>query len=801
VLHPDNPDVVWVAASGHLYSPNDERGVYRTDDGGRTWQQTLYLDEHTGAIDLIIDPTNPNILYAAMWHRSRTAWNFIESGATSGIYKSIDGGRTWSSISGPESGFPVGEGVGRIGLDIYPDDPRILFAVVDNQASRPDDDQALAVVGDETGVLSRDSLREMTVEDFLALDVARVEVYLRDNGFPDRYTGELVVRGVRAGDYPPQALAEYLDDANARLFDTDVIGAEVYRSDDAGASWHRTHAAYLDDLFYTYGYYFGEIRVTPSNPDRIYVLGVPLIASSDGGKTFASIGGDNVHADHQALWVSASRPGHLIDGNDGGINISFDDGQHWVNANAPAVGQFYAIGVDDATPYNVYGGLQDNGVWYGPSTYAASPKWWMRGEYPYKPLLGGDGMQVEVDTRTNDIVYTGSQFGFYSRIEMATGARTRLRPTHDLGERPLRFNWQTPIHLSRHNQDILYMGSNKLHRSLNRGDEWETLSGDLTHGGRTGDVPYGTLTSIDESPIRFGVLYVGSDDGLVHRSPDGGATWARISDILPRGLWVSRVEASHHDERRVYVSLNGYRFDDFTPYVYRSDNAGVTWQRIGEDLPAEPVNVVIEDAVNEDVLYVGTDHGLYVSLDGGASFMAMKAGLPHAPVHDLKMQEREQELVVGTHGRSIYIASVAHLRQLRGPLLQEKLHLFPVDAVRHSAEWGMSGSMWSEPEVPEIMLWFYSQTAGDAVVRILNSDEEELNRWETAADAGLNAVVYNLSLSPEMTTRLAADEAADWPGASDDGKAYLRPGTYIVEVARDGVTARESLMLVTSALR
>ncbi|MEZ4698944.1 MAG: glycosyl hydrolase [Rhodothermales bacterium] len=801
VLHPTDPNTLWVAASGHLYSPNAERGVYRSDDGGATWTRTLFIDDTTGAIDLAVDPGNPEVLYAAMWHRTRSAWDFVEGGATSGIYKSIDGGKTWTLASGAGSGFPGGEGIGRIGLAVYPDNPRIVYAVVDNQTRRPADEEAEAEA--EAG-LTRDALRDMSRDAFLELEADSVDAYLRDNGFPERYTGESVLEEVRDGVYLPRALVEYLEDANAQLFDTDVTGAEVYRSDDAGASWRRTHDAYIDDLFYTYGYYFGEIRVAPHDADRIYVLGVPLIASSDGGKTFEAIHGDNVHSDHQALWVSPTRPGHLLNGNDGGVNISFDDGKNWVNANTPAVGQFYAITVDDARPYNVYGGLQDNGVWVGPSTYEASLRWRMRGEYPYKSLLGGDGMQVQVDTRTNDIVYTGSQFGFYSRIERSTGKRARLRPTHVLGERPLRFNWQTPILLSRHNQDILYMGSNKLHRSLNQGDDWTTISGDLTLGGKPGDVPYGTLTTIDESPLQFGLLYTGSDDGLVYRSPDGGVTWTRISDGLPQGLWVSRVEASHHDKNRVYVSLNGYRYDDFTPYVYRSDDAGATWRRLGSALPAEAVNVVLEDAVNPDLLYVGTDHSLYVSLDGGATFMAMNRGIPHAPVHDLAVQEREQELVVGTHGRSLYVGSLAHIRQLREPLLEEEVHLFAVEGVTASDRWGQSFSMWSEPSEPEIRLGYYSREAGPATIRILGEADEELAVLRDEAEAGLNYPVYDASIAPETVERWAREapsEGEERPTASDNGKTYLPAGTYTVEVARAGATARGSLKIAAPNAR
>ncbi|MDX1547873.1 MAG: glycosyl hydrolase, partial [Rhodothermales bacterium] len=609
LIHPDDPNTVWVAALGALYASSPHRGVYRTTDGGETWTQTLFVDDDTGVVDLVLDPSNPDVLYAASWHRERRAWNFVEGGEGSGIWKSEDGGRTWTRLTTEGSGFPAGPHVGRIGLAIHPSG--VLYALLDNQARRPDDDEE----DEDAPVLTRDALRTMSKEQVLAVAEEDLEAYLRENGFPAAYTAQSVLEMIRNDEIAPVALVEYLEDANQQLFDTPVIGPEVYRSDDGGATWTRTHDDFIDGLYYSYGYYFGEIRVAPDDARRIYIMGVPILKSEDGGQTFASINEPNVHVDHHALWVSPSRPGHLVNGNDGGLNISYDDGATWYKANTPSVGQFYAVQVDDADPYHVYGGLQDNGVWDGPHTYRHSVGWHGSGDYPYDRLLGGDGMQVEIDTRSNDVVYTGFQFGNYFRIEKGTGVRSAIKPSHELGERPLRFNWQSPIHLSRHNQDILYFGSNKVHRSFDRGETWETLSDDLTQGGRPGDVPYGTLTSLDESPLRFGVLYAGSDDGLVHVTRDAGASWQRISDGLPQDLWVSRVEASHHDPARVYVALNGYRWDHFDAYVYRSDDYGQSWTRLGTDLPAEPVNVVLEDPHNPDLLFVGTDHALYASLD------------------------------------------------------------------------------------------------------------------------------------------------------------------------------------------
>lgn len=798
VLHPDDPNTVWVAALGHLYSLNDERGVYKTTDGGKSWKRTLFIDDTTGVIDLAIDPSDPQVLYAAAWHRLRMAWNFVESGRGSGVYKSTDGGESWKLLTTQESGFPTGEGVGRIGLAIYPGDPNILYASVDNQYRRPKEPS------EETGVLARDSLRTMSREQFLQLSDEVINDYLDHYNFPEKYTADSVKKLVREGKIEPIALVDYVEDANRLLFDTPVVGAEVYRSDDGGKSWRKTHEDYLDGVYFSYGYYFGEIRVAADNPDRIYLLGVPLIQSEDGGKTFTSIMDDNVHADHHALWLNPNKPGHLINGNDGGVNISYDDGKSWFKANTPAVGQFYAVAIDMETPYNVYGGLQDNGVWMGPSTYKASTAWHASGQYPYKRLYGGDGMQVQVDFRDNNTVYTGSQFGAYARIDKRSGQRKSIRPRHELGERPLRFNWQTPILLSRHNQDIVYLGANKLFRSLDKGDSFRPISGDLTRGGRKGDVPYGTLTTISESPLVFGLLYTGSDDGLVHVSRDGGFSWQRISDKLPQNLWVSRVVASAHDSATVYVALNGYRYDDFTPYLYRSRDYGNTWKDLSGTLPEEPINVITEDPINANILYIGTDHGLYVTLDGGDSFMGMMHGLPHAPVHDLVVHRRDRDLVIGTHGRSIYIANIEHVQQLTGEVLAKSLHLFPIKEVQHSENWGRRFGFF-DPEDPDVEIVFYVNRDMQTTLRIKTEAGLVLRELADTSEHGLNYVHYDLTIDSAKTSAYEAElreaEAGRSPSsfkklkAADNGKFYLQPGTYTVEVAANGITAAEKLVI------
>lgn len=659
-LHPTDPNTAWVAALGHLYSPNKERGVYKTTDGGKTWKLTLAIDENTGAVDLEMNHDKPNELYAAMWYRTRRAWNFEEGGKTSGIYKSTDGGETWKLVTGPVSGFATGDGIGRIGLSMAWTNTNTIYAIVDNQNKK----EGGAARPTSTGMTIRD-FKGLSKDQFLQLDEKRVDSFLRNNRFPAEYNFSKIKEKVGKDEFKPSVIYDYLKGPNDDLLDaSNIIGCEIYRSDDGGATWKKTNTKDLPNMYSTYGYYFGKVFVSPTNIDKIVITGVPIMMSVDGGKTFTNIDGDNVHSDHHFVWMNYKRDSHMIIGNDGGVNITYDDGKNWYKANSIPVGQFYSVFVDEARPYNVYGGLQDNGVWYGPSTNRESSGWHDNGNYAFKMIGGGDGMQVQVDTRDNNTFYAGSQFGSYFRNNKQGTQRLPIRPRHQLGETPLRFNWETPIWLSKHNQDIFYIGSNRVHRSFNKAENLQNVSPDLTKGGITGDVPFGTLTCLIESPIRFGLLYTGSDDGLVHVSKDGGYTWTNVTGKLPKDLWVSSIQPSAHVEGRVYVTLNGYRNDHFTAYVFVSDDYGTSWKPICKDLPAEPVNVVKEDLKNASVIYVGTDGGLYVSMDGGETSMMWTKGLPKSiPVHDIAIQARDNELVLGTHGRSIYIAKLDQVQQ------------------------------------------------------------------------------------------------------------------------------------------
>ena len=772
IINKNNPDEVVIGAVGNLYTPSKERGIFKTTDGGKTWNNVLFINEGTGVIDIAVSPTDANIMYAASWERERKAWDFVGDGAGSAIYKSTDAGSTWTKVTVEGAGFPVGDGVGRIGLTAASSD--VIYALLDNQNMRP------AKMKKEEKGLKKDDFKSMSVTDFAKLDNKELDEYLKANGFPRKYTAESVKKSVAKGEVQPRDLASYLEDANFVLLNSEVIGAEVYKSVDGGKSWVKTHEDYLDGVYSSYGYYFGIIGVNTSNHDKIYVGGVPLIKSDDGGKTFTSIGKENVHSDHQAIWVNPNMEGHVIDGNDGGINITYDDGENWTKNNSPSVGQFYAINVDNQKPYNVYGGLQDNGVWFGPSNYNASKRWEGSGKYPYQSIGGGDGMQVQIDSRDNNIVYSGSQFGYYYQINTKTRKRYSIHPKHELGDTPYRYNWQTPILLSPHNQDILYMGANKLLRSMDQGKNFDVISPDLTTGGKKGNVPYGTLATISESPMTFGMIYTGSDDGYVHLTEDGGVSWKKISDNLPQGLWVSRVIASEHEKSRVYVTLNGYRNDDFKPYVYVSEDKGATWKNINGNLPNFPVNVIKEDPEDENVLYLGNDNQVYVSFNRGVSWEEFSKGIPRVAVHDLVIQKEANDLVVGTHGRSIFRTNISGLQKYN-KVKNKDLVVFEIQPVRASSRWGTSWSQWYDVIEPEISVSYFSNTSGSKSMKVLAEDGTELFSQNLSADKGFNYAMYHAEVSKKAVKSYFKKKDVKLK-EGQNGKYYLPKGKYTVQI-------------------
>lgn len=795
VLDASNPDVVVVGALGHLYSPNEQRGIFKTTDGGDTWEKKLYIGDETGIICLAEAPDNPDVMYATAWGRERMAWDFRGSGENSGIYKSTDAGDSWELVT-TGNGFPQGEGVGRIGVAVV--DENTIYAIHDSQFIREESKEKNEEKGDES--LKPEVFKSMTKAAFLALDEESLSDYLRDNRFPRQYDAKKVNKMIKSDELKPADLFLYTYDKNAPESKGEVIGAEIYLSEDGGVTWSKTHEGYIDDFFYSYGYVFAEMDVNPQDKNEIYLVGVPLIKSTDGGKTFTYINEPNVHVDHHVIWVDPKMPDHLINGNDGGLNMSYDAGKSWSKLNSMPLAQFYAINVDYEKPYNVYGGLQDNGTWKGPHTYSYSKDYESDGQYPYKSIGGGDGMQVQIDRRNSNIVYAGSQFGYYNRVNLETGERQFIKPSHDVGEAPYRFNWETPILLSFHNQDILYMGGNKLMRSMNQGDDWTAISPDLTAGGKKGNVPYGTLTTISESPFQFGLIYTGSDDGLIQVTQDAGGSWSVISKMLPQNLWVSKVTASVHKKARVYATLNGYRYDDFAPYAYVSEDYGKSWKDISGNLPLSPINVIIEDPVKEDILYLGTDDASYVSLNKGNTWQLLDGSMPNVAVHDMVVQTEANDLVVGTHGRSIYITNLNDIQNFDFQKAED-LQVFKIDPVNYSTNWGRSWSAWSSANTPEITFGFYTPQSGNAMITLKSTGGETLKTWQVEVSKGFNYSPYDLSIS-ESGKKYLEKEIKDLQiKKAQNGIFYLPPGSYEVEIKAAGNTETTALKVEEGSRR
>ena len=781
-VNPSNLNEIVVASVGHLYTTNKERGIYKSTDGGKSWKQTLFVAEDTGIIDLAVSKNNPKVMFAASWQKDRKAWHFDGDGEKSGIYKSEDGGTSWKLVTTKESGFPANEGVGRIGLAMF--NENVIYAVLDNQNKRP----KTASKNKLTTMLSSPGA------DFMEISNKELNIALKESGFRDKYRAENIKNWVANNNMEPKEVLAVLSDANKALFETEVIGCEVYKSEDGGKSWKKTNQNYIDDMFYTYGYYFAKISVDEKNQNRVYIGGVPLLFSQDGGKTFTAISKENVHADHHVTWVNPENPNHIINGNDGGVNISYDNGEHWIKCNNEAVSQFYAVNVDYQENYNVYGGMQDNGVWFGPNNYSHNVAWHQEGKYPYQELMGGDGMQTQIDSRNPNVVFTGYQFGNYYKINQKEGKFDYITPRAPKGEKPYRFNWQTPILLSSHNQDILYMGSEFLHRSMNQGETWERISEDLTHGAKEGNVAFGTLTTISESKFQFGLLYVGSDDGKIHVSKDGGVSWQLISGNLPQNLWVSRVAASTHKKERVYATLNGYRNDNFESYVYVSEDFGANWTPISNGL-TQSVNVIVEDSVNENILYVGTDNGLFISLDKGATWQDFSNGMPKVAVHDAVIQTKAKELIVGTHGRSIYKIDISKVQELTKDVLAKNLHLFNVNDRTKSDRWGSQNYAWGKPSEPSQVIWFYSNADGMVNVSITNESGMVVHSEKVETKKGLNSFVFDYSMTKNVADNWNKKDKNIKLKGAENQKIYLPVGKYKLTISKDKVSESKTFEL------
>jgi photosystem II stability/assembly factor-like uncharacterized protein len=620
LVHPTNPDIVYVAATGHEWTDNEMRGVFKTTDGGKTWGKVLYRSPRTGAIDLVMDPRDPNTLYAALWQRVRRKWSDprVEPGyKEGGVMKTTDGGKTWTDVS---QGLPAPEFRGRIGIDISRSNPNVLYAFVDNY---------------EIGVVPKPGTRD-----------AYGRPMPEGKGF--------------------------------------IKGADIYRTSDGGKTWKQTSRQnqatndYLNNHSGTYGWVFGQIRVDPKDENTIYTLGLGLNVSRDGGQTFSRLTG--MHGDHHGLWIDPANTSILYNNNDGGFYQSEDAGKTWKFAVSAGGAQFYNVTLDTSTPVWAYGSVQDHGSRRGRVDTSKG-----RGAVPpvaFENAPGGEGSNHAIDPTNPNIVYSHGFYGNFSRTDLGApppppdasgrgggrgrGNETPIQPKDP--DQELRAQWMAPIIVSPHDGSIIYAGFQSVYRSENRGDSWQKISPDLTDNnkGQMGEnptaIPYQTIVSLAESPKRKGLLYVGSDDGRLHVTLDTGKEWTDLTSKLPVRHWISRVVASQHDEGTVYITQRGREDDDFGVYVYKSTDSGRMIRSIAGNIPVGPVNVIREDPRNPNILYVGTDFGVYISTNGGERWDVLGGNLPSNQVSDLQFEPREQIIVISTYGRGLWALDASNIK-------------------------------------------------------------------------------------------------------------------------------------------
>jgi len=711
VTDPADSNTVFVAALGRLWGENPERGVYVTRDGGRTWTLSLKVDARTGACDLVMDAGNPRVLYAAMYARRRTPWSYTSGGTTGGIFKTSDGGRTWRKLT---QGLPAE--AGRIGLDVYRKDPRVVVAVVESA---------------EGGQIETFESRSRT--------------------------------------------------------------GGVFRSDDGGEHWVRLSP------WAPRPFYFSQIRVQPDDDKRVYLLGFDVWISDDGGRTFRAGGGKNLHPDFHAMWIDPANGDHVMVGTDGGVFLSHDRAATWDFLNNMAAGEFYNLAVDLREPYRIYGGLQDNQSWGGPSQTRFDPESWLdepkhdgitNGDWYC--LGGGDGFHVAVDPTDPDIVYFESQGGYLRRVHLATGKERALRPAAREGSPEHRFNWNTPFVISPHDPTVLWMGGNRLFRLYERGDKWEFASPDLTTQDPKKMVTAGsnaerhcTIVTLAESPIKKGLIWVGTDDGKVWVTQDAGGHWSDLTASLrgvPAGLYMSRIEASHHDPGTAYLAIDGHRSDLFRPFLLVTRDYGRTWTSIVGDLPANgPVKVVRESPGNPDLIFAGTEFGLFMSLNRGGRWIRAGQGLPTVAVDDIVIHPRDRDLIAGTHGRSVYVLDdITALEQWKPATASAPVTLFaprPATAFYHrtlSGLWGQSIFSARNPAFGAGLNYFVKAWTGEGVsLAIADSAGRTVRKLTGPGTPGLHRVMWDLQREPRERI-----ERTEWGGQPE----FVPPGTYTVKL-------------------
>jgi photosystem II stability/assembly factor-like uncharacterized protein len=792
LIDPRNSNVVYVAALGHLYSQNPERGVYKTIDGGKTWNQVMKVDEWTGAFDLAMDPRNPDVLIASFWERDRRAWNLLESGSGSAIFRTENAGKSWSKVTT----LPSGAAAGRTDVAWSASNSKVVYAAVDVQADDMEwfqDDEKVP-----SGRLTARRFLKLTNETLPQVEEAPLVAFIRSAQLEK--PSETAAK-VRSKEISYDQLKAMIVAKNADFFRPPIVNQEIYRSDDGGKRFRKVSRT--DDA--EYQYYFAGITVNPKNENDVLSWGFPMLRSTDGGKSWKRIAEES-HVDYHAAWFDPRNPAKLWIGNDGGLYLSGNYGDSVRHINNLPVGQPTAIAVDNKRPYNVYIGLQDNGTMKGPSTYVRGRS----NSNAWTSIGGGDGSHVAVDPRGDgDIVYTASQFGAHSGLNQVTNERWSARPATPRGDAPARFNWVSPLIISSFHPDIVYCASQRLYRSFNQGRSYTPISPDLTWNKPNGDVPFSTIKDVSESPLKWGVIYVGADDGRVTMTSDGGFNWIDIPTPSPT-KWVSRIVASKYDEGTVYVAQNGYRDDDFAAYLYKSTDFGKTWQSISANLPAEPINVIREDPNKKGILYVGTDMGVYVSMDGGGSWETLHGGMPNLPIHDLAIQARENELVAATHGRSVYILPLKYVHELTPELKEKGLVLYDIPSVPRggggfrASEWGYEQrDRWdaSAPASPVARLTFFTQAAGKATLRIKNKEGKVVKETTVNALKGFNNATIDLMLEaakPLPTGKIdppkTGAEAVKDPFEAYRAK-YLDRGDYTVEIELNGKTTTGSFRI------
>ncbi len=899
VVHPTNPEIVYVGAMGRLYGPNEDRGLYKTTDGGETWEKVLYIDEETGIIDVEMHPSDPDTMIVATWQVRRDGFDsfvstddeveiedgydsydpIVKWGPGSGLHKTTDGGKTWTELT---EGLPTSN-LGRMDVDYYGKDPDVVYAIIDCEGigkgtppsrsylglrGRDSDDGVVVQTVVEKGPAAAAEIKEgdliiaaggeeftkaqelvdwtlkQEVGDEVTLKIKRDEetieakVTIQDRPYgvvPDsgsrssfRYSLRFFVggdvedvedgdgvrvtqlfggfngaeAGLEADDLIVEVDGEKLIDTEqleerirfgkdretfpikVKRGDEDLeleftllpaegtltrpyferLGGQraniqdqqgpdafeyggVYRSADGGESWERINSINPRPM------YFSQIRVDPSDEQNIYVLGVNLRQSTDGGKTFEGDSASRVHSDHHALWIDPNDGRHLRLGCDGGVYVSYDRADHWEHLNQSAIAQFYHVTVDTRAPYRVYGGLQDNGSWGGPSRS-------LEGAGPINAdwfsVSFGDGFVCRVDPFDPDIVYTESQNGFMGRTNLKTGDRTSIGPNSD-SEKEFQFNWENPFILSSHNPGIFYTAGNYVFRSLNRGDDLRVISPPINR------TPRGTGTAVGESPLTPEILWAGTDDGNLWVTKDGGTNWENVAEKvgLPGPRWVSTIEPSRFSEGRCYVAFDAHRSDDDKPYLYVTEDFGATWKSLSDDLPRGSTRCLREDPKNEDLLLAGTEFAVWASIDRGESWTKLNNNLPTVAVHELAIQSAAGEVVAGTHGRSLWVLDLTMLRQITKETIEAKAALFePNTVVRWRREpsrgnFGFTGSkrfIGENPPSGAQIGFVFKEAVESASIKIVNYAGTVVRVLEAPTESGFHVVRWNLQQVPPPPT-------------------------------------------------